>query len=388
MVETQEKPDFELNQDVIYSAPEGQDARILAERARSLMPKDRVLVHIALDDARVATLKELLDFFAPDVKIIEFPAWDCLPYDRVSPNAEIVARRVSALTQMLLWEKEAKRYPRLILTTVNAITQRVMPRSALAGASFTAAKGGRLDVEGMQAFLTQNGYSRTETVREAGEYAMRGGIIDLFPPGYEEPVRLDLFGDEIESIRSFDPLTQRTSKDAGSFSLQPVTEFFLDDASIDRFRGGYREAFGVVSNDPLYEAVSEGRRYNGVEHWLPLFYESMDTLLDYAPAHELIIDHHGRRAHDERFAQIKDFYQSRKTLEQAGSKKGKKSKDVSLSGSTYHPLPLERLYIEDMEWNEIIAHAFLISPFGEPGQEELEVKKARDFADIRALPRW
>ena len=369
---------------VIYGAVEGHDARILAQKAQALMPDDKILVHVALDDTRVATVKELLDFFAPDVKVIEFPAWDCLPYDRVSPNAEIVAKRVKALTQLMAWDAEVKRYPRILLTTVNAVTQRVMPKSALQNASFIAQKNASIDIESLHQFLTHNGYTRTETVREAGEYAMRGGIIDLFPPAYEEPLRLDLFGDEIETIRAFDPLTQRTHKDIDSFSLQPVTEFFLDNASIDRFRKGYREAFGVVSADPLYESVSQGRRYNGMEHWLPLFYDDMDTLLDYAGAHEITLDHHGRRAYDERFDQIKDFYQSRKTLEKAATEK--KSKDVSLSGSIYRPLAVERLYLKDAEWSDVLQHAEFLSPFGAPGDENPPVKKARDFADVRALP--
>ena len=316
---------IETNDTTIYGAIEGQDARILAEKARALMPEDKILVHVALDDTRIATLKELLNFFAPDIQIIEFPAWDCLPYDRVSPNAEIVAKRVSALTGLMAWEAESKRYPRILLTTVNAITQRVMPKTALQNASFTATKGSTLDIDQLQTFLTGNGYTRTETVREAGEYAMRGGILDLFPPNREEPVRIDLFGDEIESIRAFDPLSQRTHKDVDNFALQPVTEFFLNDGSIDRFRTGYREHFGVIKDDPLYEAVSEGRRYNGMEHWLPLFYESMDTLLDYAAEYELTLDHHGRRAHDERFEQIEDFFQSRKIL--VASQTQKQSKD-------------------------------------------------------------
>ncbi len=383
MAEAAEK--IENTQNVIFGAPEGQDTRLLADHARAIMADDKVLVHVALDDTRVATMAELLNFFAPDVQIIEFPAWDCLPYDRVSPNAEIVAKRVSALTQMLAWEQESKRYPRIVLTTVNAVTQRVMPKDILKGASFTASKGGRLDIDALKKFLIQNGYTRTETVREAGEYAMRGGILDIFPPGDEEPLRLDLFGDQVESIRAFDPLSQVTHKDVKEFSLQPVTEFFLNEDSIDRFRSGYREAFGVVQgDDPLYESVSQGRRYNGMEHWLPLFYGEMDAIFDYVGAHDLIIDHHGRRAHDERFEQIRDFFQSRKTLESAA--KGKKSKDVSLSGTVYHPLPFDRLYLNEAEWVSVINDAQLFSPFGEPGKEEAGTKKARDFADIRVLP--
>ncbi|MCB9983374.1 MAG: transcription-repair coupling factor [Rhodospirillales bacterium] len=413
---------------VIYGALEGQDARLLAARAREIMPADKVLVHVALDDTRMATLKELLGFFAPDAQVIEFPAWDCLPYDRVSPNADIVAKRVFALIRMRAWEKEAKRTPRIVLTTINAITQRVMPKDVLAGASFTAKKGGRIDVEALHLFLTQNGYSRTQTVREAGEYAMRGGIIDLFPPGYVDPLRLDLFGDEIESIKAFDPLTQCTSPyfsslhglsvqsgdhahkacDDVTITLQPVTEFFLNEESIDRFRSGYRAVFGVVQgSDPLYEAVSEGRRYNGMEHWLPLFYQRMDTLLSYIPAYDLILDHHARRAEGERLDQIRDFYQSRQTLKDAALKKKKKSKDISLSGAFYNPLAPERLYLDEGEWGALIADAYLLSPFQAPHpnplpggegseayasrREELAAagegtRKARDFADIRALP--
>ena len=194
----------ENQSNVIYGAPEGQDARILAQRARELMPDDKVLIHVALDDTRVAALHELLSFFAPDVEVLELPAWDCLPYDRVSPNADIVAHRVSALTELLAWEADKSRKPRILLTTVNAALQRTPPVQVLDNAKLSVQKGGVLDEKALLEFLIHNGYSRTETVREAGEYAIRGGIIDLFPSGYENPVRIDLFGDEVESIREFD----------------------------------------------------------------------------------------------------------------------------------------------------------------------------------------
>lgn len=372
---------------VIYGAPEGQDARILAERARAIMPQDKVLLHIALDDARVAVLEELLGFFAPDVKVISFPAWDCLPYDRVSPNHEISAKRVSALTKMMVWEAESQRYPRIILTTVNAAIQRVMPKAALENASLSALVGGRLDLEHMQQYLISNGYVKTETVREAGEYATRGSIVDIFPSGEENPVRIDLFGDEVETIKTFDPLTQRSLDKIKNFNLQPATEFLLDEDSIARFRSGYREAFGVVqAGDPLYEAVSEGRRYNGMDHWQPLFFESMDTLFDYAPGAAVTFDHHGAQSHDERLIQVRDFYDARKTLEAAALKKDKKAADVSLSGTIYHPLPVGTLYIEEAEWEAKVAGAEHLSPFGAPGEDEAPVRKGRDFADIRALP--
>ncbi len=372
---------------VIHGAPEGQDARILAERARALMPQDRVLIHVALDDARVAALQDLLKFFAPDVRIAAFPAWDCLPYDRVSPNSDIVARRVAALSTLMKWDKEQERHPRILLTTVNAIIQRIMPKDSLEHARLDVKTGGQLDVQNLQKFLNQNGYSRSETVREAGEYAIRGGIIDLYPPGYAEPVRIDLFGSDVETIRSFDPVMQLTQSKLTNFTLQPVTEFFLNEESINRFRSGYREAFGAArADDPLYEAVSEGRRYNGMDHWLPLFHEKLETLFNYAPNAGLTMDYHAGESHDERLTQIKDFFDARETLRKAAAKKNRKAEDVSLSGTVYNPLPVEKLYIGQGEWNRLIKDSESLSPFAAADENSAHGRKGRDFADIRALP--
>ncbi len=377
--------------DTLFGAPAGQDARILAARARDLARDDKILIHIALDDARMAEMKDLLSFFAPDVKVIEFPAWDCLPYDRVSPNGDIVARRVAALTGLLSWKRDKARYPRMLLTTVNAAVQRVMPKEALDNAAFEAKKGGTLKETQLLGFLVNNGYNRTDTVREQGEFAMRGGIVDIFPTGYDNPLRLDLFGDDIESIKSFDPLTQLTDRTLDHFVLRPVTEFFLDDPSIQRFRAAYRETFGAVKEgDPLYEAVSEARRYNGMDHWLPLFYDRMDTLFDYAGPSAVIFDTHGLQSRAERMAQVQDFYEARRTLEQAAGLAAKKKKsDVSLTGAVYHPLAPARLYICDGEWASILAahETKSLSPFGAPdGSDDAGARKGRDFADIRALP--
>lgn len=374
---------------VIHGAPEGQDARILIERARAIMPDDRVLIHVAMDDARVAELQELIGFFAPDVKVISFPAWDCLPYDRVSPNVEIVAQRVAALCALIGWENQRERYPRILLTTVNAITQKVTPKNVIAGASLIAERGGSLKQDQLQTFLHNNGYNRTDTVREHGEYAFRGGIVDIFPPGYDEPVRLDLFGDDIESIRTFDPASQRTDKKLSKLVLHPATEFFLDEDSIARFRSGYRALFGVIhDNDPLYESISAGRRYNGMDHWLPLFFEQMDTLFDYAPNAMVTTDQAVEQARTERLTQIADFYQARRTLEDAGAKRKQKKDgaDVSLSGTIYHPLPWARLYLGDDEWSGHLKDVYTLSPFGAASDKEEGARKGRDFADVRALP--
>ena len=226
-------------------------------------------------------------------------------------------------------------------------------------------------------------------MREQGEFAIRGGIIDLFPPGQEMPVRIDLFGDDIESIRSFDIGTQRTEGKLDAVTLSPVAEFFLDDVSIQKFRAGYRETFGAVSSsDPLYEAVSEGRRYNGMDHWMPLFFDRMATIFDYAPQCMVTLDQNASQSQEQRLTQIKDFYEARKTLSESLGRKGRrKDSDVSLSGTMYHALPPAKLYLAEDEWSILTEKATTLLPFGAPdAANDGGARHGRDFADIRALP--
>ena len=386
----QPKEMTEMGRTVMFGCPEGQDARVIADMARDLSRERRVLMHIALDEARANDLLELIRFFAPDVQCVYFPPWDCLPYDRVSPSADVVSARVAALAQLIEWRNDGKFLPRVLITTVNAASQRVMPQTALEKSGFAARTGGRLDVKQLQDYLAANGYMRTDTVREHGDFAIRGGIIDLFPPTEEVPLRIDLFGDEVESIKSFDPATQRSEGKKDSFLLKPATEFFMDSESIQRFRAGYREAFGaVLPGDPLYEAVSEGRRYNGMDHWLPLFFERMDTLFDYAPDCAVTLDQHAPQSLGERETQIKDFYDARKTLAQSFANKGRrKDSDVSLTGAVYHALSPARLYLSDAELDKNLANATELLPFAAPESHDKDGggRKGRDFADIRALP--
>ena len=243
----------------IAGAPDGVDGQVLAAIARESCAspggpnEDQpiALLHIARDAERLRTLVQGLGFFAPDVELVTVPAWDCLPYDRVSPNAAISSERIDALSRLAGLSRRPGR-PRILATTVNAILQRVPARDAVGAAAFRAEVGGRVDLTSLTDYLVQNGYLRSGTVREAGEFAVRGGIIDIFPPGADQPVRLDLFGEELEGLRSFDPLTQISSGKVESLALLPVGEVILDAAAIARFRDGYRAAFGAVAGpDPL-----------------------------------------------------------------------------------------------------------------------------------------
>jgi transcription-repair coupling factor (superfamily II helicase) len=365
---------------LVGGAPEGYDARVVAalvERAAAAG-----VVHVALDDTRVARLTELLGFFAPKLEVLEFPAWDCLPYDRVSPNSAIAARRVDTLTRLLARPEKGSGF--VVLTTVNALSQKIIPRAALKGASFSAKKGQRIDVPRLTAFLAGGGYSRAQTVREPGEFAVRGGIIDLFPPGAEEPLRLDLFGDELEAVRAFDPMTQRTTQAKDGVTLAPVSEVLLDEAMIARFRSGYRELFGAVNDgDPLYESVSAGRKHPGMEHWLPLFHQSMESLLDYAPKALLSLDYQADESFHSRLAQVEDFYSSRADMMAAEKKAG---------NVPYKPVPPGLLYFDLAGWTAMLhAHGVVqLSPFTLPpgikGQMDAGGTRGFDFAEARNRP--
>ncbi len=323
---------------------DGAEGLVLADLARSIAagtaPPAISLAVICRDGPRMATLARSLAFFAPDIEVLEFPAWDCLPYDRVSPHAGVVAQRMMALARLARVKGREK--PAIVLATVNAVLQRVPPRETLARQSLSAAPGNLFAMSGVTQWLELNGFIRAATVREPGDYAVRGGIVDLFAPGMGDPVRLDFFGDTLESIRSFDPETQRTIGDLRTLDLVPMAEFQLTAHTIRLFRTGYVAAFGAATpDDVLYEAVSEGRRAAGVEHWLPLFHPQLETLFDYLEGTPVAIEPLAEEAAHERLAQIADYYQARKdALDQAGG------------GAPYKPLPPDRLYLAEAEWRE------------------------------------
>jgi transcription-repair coupling factor (superfamily II helicase) len=373
---------MELNVDSILSGrgsvtvggvPTGAEALLLGELARQ--SPGRCVVHVARDDARMAATADLVGFFSPDAEVLTFPAWDCMPYDRVGPHRDIVARRIETLGRLLVAPTAAG--GRIVVTTVNAAIQRVPSRAFMAQSVLAARVGARLEPDRVVAFLDECGYVRVETVGEAGEFAVRGGILDLFPPGREHPLRLDFFGDELEGIRTFEPLSQRTVGRRDEMLLLPVSELRLDAASIERFREGYRAQFGAVrGDDPLYQAVSAGRHYAGMEHWLPLFHDSLETLLDAAPEVIVTCDHQTDEARAARLDSIADFYAARldtRRAEEAG-------------GTPYKPLPPEQLYLNDAAWSAMLEGRLRVAltPFAAPGAAlDLGGRPGETYAEAR-----
>ncbi|GAB4137716.1 MAG: transcription-repair coupling factor [Sphingomonadales bacterium] len=362
----------------LAQAPEGFDALALAAAARAAWQAQRPcpLLHVAREDARLASLESALAYFAPDVECIAFPAWDCLPYDRVSPNGELIARRMATLAHVL---RAPQAGPRVLLTTVNAALQRVPPPDHVKAAMLDLAPGQRLDTDALIGFLRENGYIRSDTVTEPGEFAVRGGLVDLFPPGADNPVRVDFFGDEIDSLRRFDALDQRSIARLQSLVLVPAGELRFTEDSIRRFRQGYVAAFGAVTDeDPLYHAISEGRRAAGAEHWLPLFHARLVTLFDYVPADSIIsLDHQAEEARAARQDMIADHYESRRLAREAGD-----------TATPYKPLPPDNLYLTEDDWQSNLANRRVraFTPFRLPqGPDVLNLGAAigRDFAPER-----
>ncbi len=345
----------------VAGVPSGFDTMLLANLAeRAFADKKQAVLHIARDDARLAMLETGVRFFAPKLEVITLPAWDCLPYDRVGPQPDIIARRMAALSTLA---SSKQKRPRLVLTTVNAALQRLPTKEAVAAGSFHAVPGDKVDMQQLTEFLAANGYNRSGQVMEHGEFAVRGGLIDLFPPGYAAPLRLDFFGDELDTIRTFDPLDQRTTGTADALNLKPASEYALDADTITRFRKNYVATFGPArSDDLLYESISEGRKYQGAEHWLPMFHDELVTLFDYVKNPLLSLDHQAEEAVGERQTAVGDYYDARTEAWEIL----RQNRDRQTP--PYKPVPTDTLYLTRTEWSKCLENlnAKQFTPFEEP----------------------
>jgi transcription-repair coupling factor (superfamily II helicase) len=364
----------------IGGAPEGYQPMVLADLAR--LAGERV-VYIARDASAAAAMRNMLAFFAPDLAQVHIPAWDCLPFDRLSPQVAVMSERMASLASLAPLEGS----PHVVITTVSAAAQRLPARDQISKLSFSLRPGQTLDLEALTAFLSANGYSRCSTVMEPGDYAIRGGIVDLFAPGADDPVRLDLFGDTLESLRPFAAETQRTIGQLHALELTAAGEIHLDEEAIQRFRRGYVQQFGtVMDEDPLYTAISDGVRHQGMEHWLPLFHDTLETLFDHCGTCLYVTDAQIDNAFGDRMAQIDDYYEARKEAREqainAGGRGGAGRRIIK-------PLPPEQLYLLEDEWKQRISElrwrpmSGFQHPESDPDKVNLEGREPRNFAAER-----
>ena len=356
----------------LSGSPDGFDAKILSNFKND---QQKSIIFVARDDKRLDLMRKSLWFFSPNTIVLDFPAWDCLPYDRVSPNADVASARMATLAALA----SGFDTPIILLTTLAAISQYIPNRQTVSNNSFVATVGRNINLIELRTYFTKMGFVQSPTVTEPGDYAIRGGIIDVFPPGESGPVRMDLFGDELESARRFDPISQRTVESLERIEFAPVTEVILDDYAISRFRSNYRKEFGSAGlDDPLYEAISVGRKHQGYEHWAPYFHEDMETIFDHLPEAVIFMDENIESVHKNRWDGINDQYSAR--LDGLNSK--------NRLETIYKPIKPNEFYIspnalfEVLSDREIRRFMVLPQPTG-PNSLDMRARIGRNFAPER-----
>ncbi|WP_278414240.1 transcription-repair coupling factor [Stutzerimonas kunmingensis] len=268
----------------------------------------RFTLLLTADSQSAERLQEELAFFAPQLPVLHFPDWETLPYDIFSPHQDIVSQRIAALYQL----------PELshgvLVVPITTALHRLAPKRFLLGSSLVLDVGQKLDVEQMRLRLEAAGYRCVDTVYEHGEFAVRGALIDLFPMGSPLPYRIDLFDDEIETLRTFDPENQRSIDKVESIRLLPAREFPLKKEAVTGFRARFRERFDVdFRRCPIYQDLSTGITPAGIEYYLPLFYEETATLFDYLPEDSQVFSLPGiEQAAEQFWSDVRNRYEERR----------------------------------------------------------------------------
>jgi len=241
---------------------------------------------ITADGATAASLEAGLQFFLQDTPVLHFPDWETLPYDYFSPHQDIISERLLTLYRLPQLQRG------LLIVPVTTLLHHLPPREFLQQHSLVVEKGQAMNLATISKQLTKSGYRAVDTVYEHGEFAVRGSLLDVFPMGSPLPFRIDLFDDEVESLRTFDPETQRTQEQLQAIHLLPAKEYPLDREGIAHFRDSWHQTFDVDHRAcPLYQDVSEGIAPAGIEYYLPLFFEQCSTLFDYLPENTLLFTH-------------------------------------------------------------------------------------------------
>jgi len=332
---------MESGPSTISGVPPGSESLVISEILKSYPGRD--LLFVARDEMRMEVMADALSFICPEEQLLLFPAWDCLPYDRLSPKQQVGARRINALSNLT---ESGARARLTLLTTCNATLQRIPTGLNKKDSHWLLTKGDLVNVADLTGYLVSNGYTRLGQAMEPGDFAVRGSIIDVYPADAKYPVRVDLFGDEVDEIKIFDPVSQRSEGSVQSVSFLAASELLLDADKIARFRENYRTHFGAITDDnPLYESVSAGRKFEGMEHWLPFFYENLCTLFDYLPDAAIVLDSFLEVAIDSRVADVKDFYDAR-LQPQLPIELGKAPK--------YNPVPVGSMFLSKEEWHRRI----------------------------------
>ncbi|QLF94325.1 transcription-repair coupling factor [Pseudomonas sp. ABC1] len=332
----------------------------IAEAASSAK---RFTLLLTADSRSADRLQEELAFFAPNLPVLHFPDWETLPYDLFSPHQDIISQRISALYQLPQLEHG------VLVVPISTALHRLAPKRFLLGSSLVLDVGQKLNVEQMRLNLEGAGYRCVETVYEHGEFAVRGALIDLFPMGSPQPFRIDLFDDEIETLRTFDPENQRSIDKVESIRLLPAREFPLQKASVTGFRARFRERFDVdFRRCPIYQDLSTGITPAGIEYYLPLFFDETATLFDYIPADTQVFSLPGiEQAAEQFWKDVRNRYEERHV-----------DPERPLLPPNELFLPVEDCFARLKQWPRVVADAQDIEPG--IGRERLPAKVLPELA--------
>ncbi len=357
---------------ILTKIPQDAEAFLVSEISKNFSQSD--FVFIAKNDVEMETLQKQISFFAPHFEILNFPAWDCLPYDRASPKAAILASRIKTLYLLANRKKDQKFF---IITSTNAVIQKTIPANLIHDLGLYLQVGSKISLAQIAQFLSSKGYERQTCANNVGEFAVRGGIIDVVMQKAADLIgyRIDFFGDEIESIKVFDPITQITAESVKSLEILPTSEVIMSKKTVENFRQKYRTNFGASIDDQFYSAVSEMRSYAGMENWLPFFFEeNLTSIFDYLENAVTFFSDRIFSDIKQRQELIQEYYQAR-VAEQ-------KIKD----GTIYNPIAPELLYFNEQEIKKILSQKITIQ-FNQFDSEEknqrlldLEIKPIPDFA--------
>ncbi len=355
-----------MTKKIFSSVPAGFEAFVLAREA-----KQGGIVYIASNEKQLDFAQKTLALIAPKLKIISYSNWDTVPYDRISPSPDIIGEQIEALAQMPTLSKN-----QIVLTTVSAFMQRVPPKEAFDGNTLTLMVGKNVSLTRLTHFLTQNGYQSTDVVATSGEFAVRGEIVDIYPAGFQNPVRLDFFDDELESMKFFNPATQRTQGTLDTLLLKPVRLIQITPENQTLFRTRYREMLSAGEEDPIYQSVSAGHYVQGLEHFLPLFYEKMFTLVDYLPDDtRLFLSPTVAEAITSRTEQIQEYYDARLQA----------LKEKLDPNGVYHPIKPELMFLSQKETENLLSQfdTVQLTPFHQEKTSDQGGRSGHDFMDIR-----
>lgn len=338
---------------IISETPEGLDVRIMLQ---FMEQAERPIIHVSRNERRMEEVKELFRFFSPQTRIVEFPAWDCPPYSRISPNPRVKSKRIFTLGSS---RGVRRRGGYVVLCTANSTIQKIPPQYVFHKSRFRIELNQKVNPTKFQNYLVLMGFNHVSKVLEPGEFTLRGGIIDVYPPGNSYPVRIDFFGDTIDGIRQFSTESQITISRKRRVDFFPVSEVILDESSITRFRKNFRTHFGIDQDDQsIYQSISTGTLIQGIEHWLPFFYDKLELIFDYFPEAFVFVEEEAKQKISARLELISELYQARR----AGGTK------VSQFEQKYFPCPPENLFIdfEGLVKKVKATNRCIITPFKSP----------------------